>query len=171
MYPPSPSCAATPIRRSRLTYLPRKPALPPAGCTQRLWRIEWKLHSDTHSGRKCSECIYEFLKQSGGRQGRHRDSESRCRMTQREKSSDFSCCVIPCPCRPPDCFLEFVNKRPHFYQHVYPNAVSILSAKGATSYPPITSRYEALFSTAAPKSPISETSPINITPQSRLLRK
>ena len=35
------------------------------------------------------ECIYEFLKKSGGKQGEIRDSESRNQLTQRGKISIF----------------------------------------------------------------------------------
>ena len=57
------------------------------------------------------ECIYEFLKKSGGKQGEIRDSESRIWMTQREKLSKFFTLCHPYPWFPPDFFLEFVNKR------------------------------------------------------------
>ena len=53
-------------------------------------------------------------KKSGGKQGRDRDSESRSRMTQCGKISIFPRCVIPCPCFPPDFFLEFVDPRVHY---------------------------------------------------------
>ena len=45
-------------------------------------------------------------KKSGGKQGHG--------MTQRGKISIFPCCVIPCPCFPPDFFLEFVDPRVHY---------------------------------------------------------